>query len=649
MKKARQSNPKRNNPSFPLFSFFLAFLLTTAKMASASWWTDPAFENGSSSKKRGRGSGGASSSTSATDGEEFVPCPPAEFIDVPDALDVPAKIHRNAEVPNVFDVQCHKGMWSVAASSLTAEDCATHSEALTCRPNAHKSNTAFGPSTPFHIGGMSADGERLVMPPHYAAQAFPGSPITADSRTAGEPLSDAAVYTGTLWEFPPQIAAVATWKKWWDANDAAPCMLCLPCGHGKTNVVNAIVSLHIRRVTVVLVHKRPLVTQWADEIRKFVPGAKVGTVTPERQRVVGVDFIVASLQTLHSHMQAEDRYAKWPYLAVLESRVGCVVLDEAHHGVASTFQAVVAQLPARYRLAVTATPRRRDGLFKKLQFIFGPVVFRSFRQPGDGNVVMLKYINPEHKERTVRIAGGAKVVNKTAMETDLVTDRARDKIAVELVARMAISQQRRVVVITPRVDHVATLQEKLQARLAAYDAVLERTVVLEVPDEPPTKPRRPKNVSLQDHEAAWEATLQAWEDSGPHVTPTTLKAPVVGAVTSKMTQHERQLNYEATVVVATSNMLEEGISYKQWDTLIDLANLSDSEQIVGRILRAAIKKVPLVVDVWSPVSLWTGLRYMRQAYYKDEDMSIRHITASSVSDLPGEDWFECYNRSTRTA
>jgi hypothetical protein len=131
---------------------------------------------------------------------------------------------------------------------------------------------------------------------------------------------------------------------------------------------------------------------------------------------------------------------------------------------------------------------------------------------------------------------------------------------------------------------------------------------------------------------------------------TDMLAPVVGVVTSAMkSQVERQLNYEAAVVVATSDMLEEGISYKHWDTLLDTDNGSDSEQIVGRIQRAGVKKVPLIIDMFSPVSIYVGLKTKRMKFYEGEQFGMHYLEANGPDDLPGVEWWEQFNLFTQSA
>ena len=50
---------------------------------------------------------------------------------------------------------------------------------------------------------------------------------------------------------------------------------------------------------------------------------------------------------------------------------GLLILDEAHHVAARTFHSVVDRCPARYRLGLTATPEREDGLTALLDLFMG--------------------------------------------------------------------------------------------------------------------------------------------------------------------------------------------------------------------------------------------------------------------------------------
>jgi len=50
-----------------------------------------------------------------------------------------------------------------------------------------------------------------------------------------------------------------------------------------------------------------------------------------------------------------------------------IIIDECHHIPAASFESVMKQIPARYIVGLTATPRRKDGLEKILYQQCGPI------------------------------------------------------------------------------------------------------------------------------------------------------------------------------------------------------------------------------------------------------------------------------------
>jgi superfamily II DNA/RNA helicase len=140
-----------------------------------------------------------------------------------------------------------------------------------------------------------------------------------------------------------------------------------------------------------------------------------------------------------------------------------------------------------------------------------------------------------------------------------------------------------------------------------------------------------------------KAALHAWEDSGPHGTHQVFLAPLVGRIKEEMKQQERELQFEALVMVATTQMMEEGISCKKLDTLIDTDNTRDPEQVVGRILRTCPgKRTPVVVDFW--IDMLKSSFYQRLRHYNEEGFTRYRVQASSVETLPGPEYWAQFDR-----
>ena len=531
-------------------------------------------------------------------------------------------------------------MWSVPTGTLDAAHVAAHLAALKCEPNKDK-RTMPGVKKPvFFIGHVT--GGRLYMPPWYGKLAFPRAIRYRTSYCRGEAMRDGVSFAGKLAHHPPQQQAAQAYLAFLKANmDASACVLTLPCGYGKT-VLFLFLASALRRVTLVLVHKLPLLEQWIVEARRFLPAARVGYVRADAQRVEGVDVIIASTQSLCSHIQTGQAY-----LATLFRRVGFVCMDEGHHAIATTFSSVFNTIPAQYRLVLTATPRRKDGLMDKLQMIGGPVVFRAFRQVGEVHVVCVRYDNATAApDQFRRVAGGQRVLNYTDMLTALSQDAERNRIVLALIeAQMPF--HRRVLVVTCRKDHVTALADALDARFrdAGTAAALARQVSLVVPDTAPRKRRRQKDEGPEDAARLAQEALYAWEDSGPHERLQDFPAPVVGRVVEGMEDVGRRLQYEAAVVVTTTQMMDEGISYNGWDTLVLLNDTSDPEQVVGRILRVCpTKRVPLVLDLWMAQSMFYGLANARRQSYLDEDFDIHDIQVTTVADVPDAGYWRQFDK-----
>lgn len=128
-------------------------------------------------------------------------------------------------------------------------------------------------------------------------------------------------------------------------------------GLGKTIIFAALAERMAVR-TLILAHRDELVTQAVEKVRQVWPTADVGVVKAERNQT-NHDVVVASVQTL----ARERRLAQliggdgfWP-----RSRFGLIVVDEAHHAAAESYQRILDAFPEAVVLGVTATPDRGDG------------------------------------------------------------------------------------------------------------------------------------------------------------------------------------------------------------------------------------------------------------------------------------------------
>lgn len=135
----------------------------------------------------------------------------------------------------------------------------------------------------------------------------------------------------------------------------------LPTGKGKTILGLALAS-KLEAKTLIVVHKSDLVTGWKSDIKEaFNNEAEVGIIKA-KSRKVGKHFTIATIQTLNNLSEAELDY--------LYNSFGLVIQDEMHHCPSTTFS-LVNNFKSRYRLGLTATPERSDGLAHIMNLYFG--------------------------------------------------------------------------------------------------------------------------------------------------------------------------------------------------------------------------------------------------------------------------------------
>lgn len=139
-----------------------------------------------------------------------------------------------------------------------------------------------------------------------------------------------------------------------------------PAGGGKTRTAIAFIARSGAR-TLILVGMLDLAAQWRDQIRALLhvePGFIGGGMCREAGPVV-----IVSPKSLASW--APDRLEK--FLAGF----GAIIVDEAHHSVATTWRTLIDGCPARYRIGLTATPSRSDGLDDLIRWSMGEVIYRG--------------------------------------------------------------------------------------------------------------------------------------------------------------------------------------------------------------------------------------------------------------------------------
>jgi superfamily II DNA or RNA helicase len=214
-----------------------------------------------------------------------------------------------------------------------------------------------------------------------------------------------------------------------------------PTGSGKTfTALNLITRLGQR--TLVLVRNRDLAEQWRSEIRRVL-GIEPG-LWGSGKRCDG-DIVVGLVQTVSSEPV---------------EGFGAVLLDEAHSCPCRQSYETLTRTKARYRIGLTATPQRRDGLEPMLYAALGPIVAEITEQDVGAGVLPVTVA-----VRDVPYRGG-NIDSWTALVSELAADPERNRLIVESTLKAAASAP--VVVLTATIEHAERLGQMMDGALVVH-------------------------------------------------------------------------------------------------------------------------------------------------------------------------------------
>ncbi|MFP2895114.1 DEAD/DEAH box helicase [Corallococcus sp. 4LFB] len=225
-------------------------------------------------------------------------------------------------------------------------------------------------------------------------------------------------------------------------------MAVLPCGAGKSVLAVGAIS-RLRTPTLILVHTLDLAEQWREHVRERL-GMEAGLVGAGEEEVRPIT--VAVVQSLARWEEAK--------LDAFLHGFGLLVLDEAHHIAASAFHRLVDRCPARYRLGLTATPEREDGLTPLLRLYLGaPLAVVKHEDLVARGVLVVPEVRAVETAFDYPYFGAS---DYAPMLEALAEDKARNDLVLGAVAREAWAGHL-CLVLTGRVDHCELLAHRLSA------------------------------------------------------------------------------------------------------------------------------------------------------------------------------------------
>ena len=331
-----------------------------------------------------------------------------------------------------------------------------------------------------------------------------------------------------------------------------------PTGWGKT-VIGSVIAARVGQPTLIVVTKEDLMHQWRTALTEVlgVPATMIGRIQADVCDWKGKTFVLGMVQSL----MIEGKYPPEIYRAF-----GLQILDECHQMAADCFVRVCQLFAPKLRLGFSATPTRKDGKTKLLEWHIGPLLVRGTIMTAKPKVLVRK--------TGWKIPYRRKLVGNDWQQVPIPHAPGRMMLVNKA---MASSETRNMEIVnfvlqSYRADRVTLVMSDLK------DSHLNRLFQMLTNEGVPG------------------------EDIGYYV----------GGMSKVALSHTKKRR----VVLGTYKMCSTGTDVPAWDTLVMATPRADVKQSVGRVLRAvAGKKQPVILDLVDGSPIFEGFHLSRLKQY----------------------------------
>lgn len=437
---------------------------------------------------------------------------------------------------------------------------------LTVVPNAYMDKAA----EPFQV--FEEDETYIYVPRCYPAR-FPGAGAVKSRFVFGDGLvheGRALSYQAALLEERDQPNAFSAMTQCLESSGVGT--LQAFTDFGKTYVSLAI-GAHFGRRIAVVTHIEHMLKNWVSVAAQVlgIPEDAVGVIGGGVEKVGPVTVMLA--QSLTRKVRGPDLFDKF----------GFVVFDEVHHYGCREWQRIPGMFDARYRLGVSATPSRKDGLTDVVRWHFGDVAYKARNRKDEGSektVVQISY-DKSYPYRSYANMGGGVGVNPQRYQKKQAKDDGRNRMLVgEMVA--ALRKGRRGLVQSHFRDHAEVL-----------------------------------------HDMFVEAVRKAGLDL-----PVTMT--LFGGARNKAERQKLDDAHDADWIFATYGFTREAISLRQIDTLVFGTSPGDPVQAVGRLRVGPDKRPLLCLDTFENTEYSRSKAARRRECYLDNKVKVLRVKRAEI-------------------
>jgi superfamily II DNA or RNA helicase len=345
-------------------------------------------------------------------------------------------------------------------------------------------------------------------------------------------------------------------------------ILNIATGFGKTTIALNVLS-QLKTVTLVIVNKISLLNQWKEEIKRFLPDARIGVIQGQKYDTKDKDIVIGMLQSLTQIDYPDDIFKVF----------GCVIVDECHNTSTRMFSQIFFKVCCKYTIGLSATPERSDGCEYVFKWHLGNLVDTQdlLNVERIGNIPTIRFVKlvSEDYKLIKKEIFNKETIQFTSMISDLVQMEKRNQIIITIIKQL-VQENRKILVMSDRRNHLTNI----------HDLLLQ------------------ENVSFT-------------------------YGLFMGSMKTRDLEHAKT----CTVILATFSAFSEGVSVYDLDTLLLITPKkyidNDSspagskrdngkmKQIIGRIFRKDhIDTFPLIIDVCDQFSIYKSQSDTRRKFYK---------------------------------
>jgi len=407
--------------------------------------------------------------------------------------------------------------------------------------------------------------------------AIPYNSEVSVSRGGNLDLHSVQLSSGIKFPPPPKLPDPSS-KYAWDGQDKLfqsavdtvskrVCSL-LEAGTGMGKTVTCLyVAGKLNVSTLVIVPSVNLMNQWIEEAKKHlgITDEEIGIVQGSKADYKGKRITFAVIHNLIQKDLGEEFF----------NHFGLAIWDEVHRVAATSFSRTLKLVTSKHRLAVTATPDRKDGLWKVVQSQFGKPSIVAKAKPLHCRCYLKGYDWGSQINSLSRMPR-ARLINKIS-ECDV-----RNRKIVALVNK-AYKKGRVILVLSDRIKQLQFIHKEL----------------LQL------------GIDIKELGLFIGHTQETYFAEKKSKSGRTVRVSKVRKVKVRKDELDR-IKKESKIVLATYNMMKEGTDIRRLDFGIDATPISEGTQAIGRIRRPDEgKKTPVwftVVDNIPQCQRWARTR-----------------------------------------